>query len=84
MDALGPDDPMAGAFLYGLGSVLARQGHREEALATLRDAIDHHLDAAAIAGMENNSDLKSLHGDPRFRELVSSARQRAAGEQHPK
>jgi eukaryotic-like serine/threonine-protein kinase len=79
--AFGPNDPNTPMFIYSLGGLLAREGRRDEALATLREALDHGLDATRAAALEKDPELKSLHGDPRFAELVADARSRATAEQ---
>jgi eukaryotic-like serine/threonine-protein kinase len=70
----GPD-AIAGAW-YDYACSAATGGQRDEALALLRQAIDHgYTDAQS---MENDRDLKLLRGDPRFTELMTSARNRIA------
>jgi len=56
------------------GSAIA--GHRAQALAFLRQAID--LGQPSPDDIASDSDLKSLHGDPRFEALVMRAKDRAA------
>ena len=63
---------------YNLACVLALDGKRDEAFANLKFALAHELPADLRQGLEKDDDLKSLHGDPRFEEIVSSSRQRAA------
>ncbi|HKM65620.1 MAG TPA: serine/threonine-protein kinase [Candidatus Acidoferrum sp.] len=82
--ALGPDDPATAGDIYNLACVAARGGNRDEALARLREAVDHGLPAASDVGLEKDSDLNSLHGDPRFATLVAYAKKRAAEMQKPK
>lgn len=61
--------------LYNLGCLAALKGNRDEALALIRNAVDHGLLPTYDAGLiENDSDLKSLHGDPRFTALIAHAR----------
>jgi hypothetical protein len=57
---------------------MARQNRRNEALSLLREAVEHGLPTYAILGMDQDPDLKSLHGDPRFEALVAKARQATA------
>jgi len=75
---LGPGHPNTAIAAYDLGSIMAHEGRREEALTLLRDAVEHGLPASAALGMDQDTDLKSLHGDPRFEALVAEARQAAA------
>ena len=75
---LGPDHPDAASTAYDLACVLAHRGRREEALAALRDAIDHGLDAVTDLAIAKDPDLTSLREDPRFEALVTYGQQRAA------
>jgi hypothetical protein len=52
-------------------------------LSLLRQAIDHGLSSSGALGMEKDSDLNSLHGDPRIVALVAYAKEHAAV-QNPK
>jgi serine/threonine protein kinase len=80
---LGPDHPNSAVSTYNLGCIAAHEGHRDEALSLLREAVDHGLPAPAALGMDKDSDLKSLHGDPRFTALVGHAKERATAAQKP-
>jgi eukaryotic-like serine/threonine-protein kinase len=73
---LGPEHPATAMESYNLGCIMALQGRRDEALSFLREAVEHGLHN--YAGIDNDPDLKSLHGDPRFAALVADARQAAA------
>jgi hypothetical protein len=75
---LGPDSPSTAVSVYNLGCLAAIRSQRDEALRLLREAVDHGLSGAWIQGMESDSDLKSLQGDPRFSALVAYAKQKAA------
>jgi non-specific serine/threonine protein kinase/serine/threonine-protein kinase len=75
---LGPNDPDTAALTYNLACVAARQGHLDQAFALLRDSMDHGLAAAALLGIEEDTDLKSLRTDPRFAPLAADAHKRAA------
>jgi eukaryotic-like serine/threonine-protein kinase len=81
---LGPEQPLTAASVYNLGCIAARRGNRTEALSFLRQALDHGLFPSDALGMEEDPDLKSLHGDPRFDALVAYAKERAAAGQKPK
>lgn len=76
--ALGTGHPDTAATAYDLACVLARGGKRDEALSNLRFAVEHELPAETRQGLEEDEDLKSLHGDPRFDALLASSRQRVA------
>jgi serine/threonine protein kinase len=78
---LGPDHPVTAISTYELACFAALQGRQDQAVSLLRDAIDHGLDPSAIEGIEEDPDLKSLHGDPRFGVLVTRAKEREASVQ---
>jgi eukaryotic-like serine/threonine-protein kinase len=80
---LGPEHPDTAVATYNLGCVAAHRGRRDEALSLLRDAVDHGLPPYLTLRMEKDSDLKPLHGDPRFAALVAHAKERAAAAQAP-
>src|SRR5207245_4099248 len=65
--AFGPDDVETAVSTYNLACVAAHEGKRDEAFSLLREVIDHGLLPSLGLGIENDSDLQSLHGDPRFR-----------------
>lgn len=72
---LGPDHPATATATYNLACVVLREGHRDEALSTLRQAIDHGLPGWIVDGMPKDPDLALLHGDPKFDALIAYARQ---------
>ncbi|HKV62914.1 MAG TPA: tetratricopeptide repeat protein [Candidatus Acidoferrum sp.] len=76
----GIDNPKTALSTYTLGTWAALRGDREKAFGLLREAIEHGLDASTVQGMENDADLKSLRGDPRFASIVADARQHVAGQ----
>jgi eukaryotic-like serine/threonine-protein kinase len=80
----GPEHPLTALSTYNVGCVLARKGSRDEAFSLLREAVDHGLAPGFDRTVERDSDLKSLHGDPRFAALVAHAKERAAAAQKPK
>jgi len=63
---------------YNLACVAAHEGKRDEAFSLLREVIDHGLPPSLDLGIESDSDLQSLHGDPRFDDVVAHAKERAA------
>src|SRR5439155_10337933 len=73
----GPEDVQTAVSTYNLACVVAREGKRDEAFSLLREAIDHGLPPSLGLGIENDSDLQSLHGDPRFDAVVAHAKERA-------
>ena len=75
---LGPDHPEIAKTDYNLACVRAAVGDREEALKLLHQAVDHGLDNLDMTIMGIDPDLNGLHGDPRFSELVTQAKSRAA------
>ena len=76
---LGPKHPETAMGTYNLGCVLALEGKRGEAFLLLREAVDDDLfSRLGIHTIEQDSDLLSLHGDPRWNVLISAAKQRAA------
>ena len=78
----GPQRPEAAAPSFTLACIAALAGRRPDALSLLRQAVDHGLGPDLALGMEKNTDLKSLHGDPAFGKIVADARQRVAALQN--
>jgi non-specific serine/threonine protein kinase/serine/threonine-protein kinase len=73
---VGENHDLTGALIFNLACLAALQGHRSEALATLRQAVDHgFLRTDEVA---NEEDLKSLHGDPRFEAILADVKRLAA------
>jgi serine/threonine protein kinase len=81
---LGPDHPDTAVSTYNLGCIAALGGRRGEALSLISEAVDHGLEPTDDLGIGRDPQLESLHGDPRFNELVAHARERAAAAQKPK
>lgn len=75
---LGPDHPQTAISIYNVGVAEARQGHKNEAIMFLIQAVDHGLPAEGDLVIDKDPDLKSLHGDPRFEAVVADAKQRLA------
>jgi len=80
---LAPEDPDTADTTYTLGCIAALRGRRDEALSLLREAVDHGLRPADDLGIDKDSDLRSLHGDPRFEALIAHAKERASAAQKP-
>ena len=78
---LGPEHPDTAATLYDLACVAARRGDKDRAIALLGQTVDHGLDPRGDLGIEKDSDLTALHGDPRFSALVAHAKQVAETKQ---
>ena len=75
---IGPDSPEAAETTYSLGTIKAKQGKSDEALALLSHAIDHGLLPREALKLGEDPDLKALQNDPRFAALVLHARQVAS------
>jgi len=80
---LGPEHPSTAISTYNMACIRVREGHLDEALLLLQEAVDHGLAPGFDLAIENDPDLKSLHGDPRFATLVADAKERAAAAQKP-
>ena len=78
---LGPEHPYTAVSVYNLGCLAARRGKKDEALSLVREAVDHGGAPALARQLEKDTDLNSLHSDPRFTALVAYAKQKAAAAQ---
>ena len=78
---LGPEHPDIAETLYNLGCLAARRGDKNQAIALLSQSVDHGLPPRDDLGMDKDTDLSSLHGDPRFAALVAHAKQVAESNQ---
>jgi non-specific serine/threonine protein kinase/serine/threonine-protein kinase len=74
---LGPDHPDAAMTKYNLACNAALEGHKQEALKLLKESIDHGLSPLNRARLGDDSDLKSLHGNPEFEAIVAAGRKGA-------
>jgi Tfp pilus assembly protein PilF len=77
----GSEHPETATTLYNLGCFAARRGDQDQAFALFSQSVDHGLPPYLDLGMEKDSDLDSLHGDPRFAALVAHAKQVAEAKQ---
>jgi non-specific serine/threonine protein kinase/serine/threonine-protein kinase len=77
---LGPHQPETAMTVYDLAGLAAKHGRIDEAISLLREAIEIGLLPRVSSGMEEDSDLKPLRGDPRFAALVAQAKERAAAQ----
>jgi serine/threonine protein kinase/Flp pilus assembly protein TadD len=72
----GPEAPGTAESVYNLGCIEALSGNLDAALRHLKHAVEHGLSAHDLLNMATDPDLKSLHGDPRFNQLVALAKSR--------
>jgi hypothetical protein len=70
-DALA-DEPPYGALYYNFACAASLAGRPEEALSYLRRGLE--LDGELRELATDDSDLKALHQDPRFQELLKGSR----------
>jgi serine/threonine protein kinase len=75
--SLGPHSSGAADSRYNLACSQALGGRRQEAIATLRTALDG-LPAFELRGIADDPDFEPLKGTPEFAALVADAKQRAA------
>ncbi len=71
---LRPESPRA---FYNLACSYALLGRPDDALGALERALEHGFDDAQH--LARDDDLKSLHDDPRFAEIIVRARKMKAG-----
>lgn len=76
----GPAHPQTGAVLYNLACVIAREGHRDEAFSVLQEAAEKTYPKTLLM-IEKDSDLDTLHGDPRWKGILATCRRRVANAQ---
>jgi tetratricopeptide (TPR) repeat protein len=74
----GPEHPDTAEGVYNLAVIEEHAGKRDEALQLLHEAIEHGLPSDEALAMEDDPDLKSLHGDPRFAAIVAEVKNRTA------
>jgi non-specific serine/threonine protein kinase/serine/threonine-protein kinase len=67
---LGRDHPYTAESTYKLATIAALTGHAPKAIALLRDAVDHGLLATTVDYIPSDPDFRTLHKDPRFRDLL--------------
>jgi len=73
----GPNHPETALAMYNLACVKALDGRRDEAIALVRQSLDHGLDPRTAGAIADDEDLVSLRGDDRFAGLVADGRRRA-------
>jgi eukaryotic-like serine/threonine-protein kinase len=74
----GPDNPRTVKAVYNLACLKALMGKREEAFQFLKESVEHGMTPRRAQHLEIDSDLKSLHSDPRFAALVAQAKNETA------
>ncbi len=79
----GPENSNTAVTKYNMGCLEARRGNKDRAFDLLRDAIDHGLMPSGDLGLENDTDLTSLHNDPRWPAIVAHAKQLAQSKSAP-
>ena len=72
--AFGENDAYTNHVIENFGVIAALRGRRDEAFVFLKQAVDHGF--RTYEGIANDEDLNSLHGDPRFDELLADLRRR--------
>jgi len=76
--AFGETDAYTNHVIENFGVIAALRGRRDEAFVFLKQAVDHGF--RIYEGIANDEDLNSLHGDPRFDELLADLRRRVEAE----
>jgi tetratricopeptide (TPR) repeat protein len=74
----GSESPDAAEAVYGLACIEALSGRPDPALSDLNHAVEHGLATGLLLQIATDPDLKSLHGDPRFNQLVALAKAHAS------
>ncbi len=77
---LGRDHLHTAIAAYNLACDDAMSGHRRQALALLRESVEHGGGPLVAGAIGTDENLKSLHGDPQFQALVAEAKQTADAE----
>jgi eukaryotic-like serine/threonine-protein kinase len=78
---LGPEHPDTAMVIYNLGCLAARRGDKDRAIALLKQSVDHGLAPSGDLSIEKDTDLASLHADPRFAALTAHAKNVAEAKQ---
>jgi len=77
LQKFGAQNPETANTAYNLACMLALDNRRDEAFTYLRESLNYGLPVRTGLAIENDSDLKSLHDDPRFAAIVADAKKRA-------
>ena len=75
---LGPENHDTAVTKYNLDCLEAKRGNSNKAIASISNASDHGLPPYVDLSIGQDTDLTSLHNDPRFAALVAHAKQRTA------
>ena len=75
---LGVSHPDTVDSIYKLARLFVLTRNKDEAIAWLRDAVNHGLAEESLADLEKGTDWKLLRGDPRFEALIAEAQKRGA------
>ena len=75
---LGPEHPDTALTVYNMACLEALTNRPDAALKDLNHAVEHGLTVRQLLAIATDSDLNSLHGDPRFNQLVVVAKARAS------
>jgi Flp pilus assembly protein TadD len=78
---MGPENPLTAVTVYNLGGLAARRGDKDKAIALLNQSVNHGLFPWVDLQIDQDTDLVSLHGDPRFAALVAHAKEVAGQKQ---
>jgi len=76
---LGQSQPAVALARYNFACAAALAGQTDEALHNLQEALAEHYGGAEI--IAKDEDLRSLHGNPGFEQMISDLRQREAAKQ---
>ena len=71
---LGSDNTVRAGNIYNLACIAARSKRPQDALSLLSEAVEHNLSAETLIGIDQDTDLKSLHGNPQFAAIVARAK----------
>jgi tetratricopeptide (TPR) repeat protein len=74
---LGQENNTTAEAVYNLGCIEAHTGRPDAALSHVKHAIEHGLLARQLLAIAADPDLKSLHGDSCFKQLMVLAQARA-------
>jgi eukaryotic-like serine/threonine-protein kinase len=74
----GPNHTWTAGAIYNLACILVLEGRRDEAIPLLHEALEHGLELKTVMKIESDTDLKALHGDPRFDAVVAAAHKHVA------
>src|SRR5262249_62406839 len=79
----GDNHPGTAVTKYNLAVNLVLSGRRAEAVAELRDSVQHGLASAFARGIEKDPDFRKLQDVPDFKALVAEIREHTATASKP-